>query len=103
MRSGEMHERLSALERRADNEREHRLDVNERIDTLRGVVLGILLALRATDPKMCDPLVRALRTFEREARRLKVYDVSVADLGELIETLETLETCWSWSGTRQSL
>jgi hypothetical protein len=103
MRSVEMHERLSALERRADNEREHRLDVNERIDTLRGVVLGILLALRAADPKMCDPLVRALRTFEREARRLKVYDVSVADLGELIETLETLETCRSWSGSRQSL
>ena len=60
MRSAELHERLTALERRVEEEREYRLDVNERIDTLRGVVLGVLLALRATDPKMCDPLVRAL-------------------------------------------
>jgi hypothetical protein len=99
MRSVELHDRLTALERRADDEREQRLDVNERIDTLRGVVLGILLALRAADPKMCDPLVRALRKFEREARRLKVYDVSVADLGEMIETLET---CRSWTGSGRS-
>jgi hypothetical protein len=89
MRSVELQGRLAFLERRVDEERDYRLDLNERIDTLRGVVLGILLALRAADPNMCEPLVRALRKFEREARRLKVYEVSVADLGELIETLET--------------
>jgi hypothetical protein len=100
MRSAELQDRLAALERRVDGERQYRLDVNERIDTLRGVVLGILLALRAADPNMCDPLVRALRKFEREARRLKAYDVSVADLGELIETLET---CGYSGGCRRSL
>jgi hypothetical protein len=83
-----VHERLAALERHADIAAERWREVHERIDTLRGVVLGVLLSLQQSDPRLCGPLIEALRLFEREAKRLKAYEVSVADTRELVEVID---------------
>jgi hypothetical protein len=83
-----VHERLAALERQVDSATERWREVHERIDTLRGVVLGVLLSLQQSDPRLCGPLIEALRLFEREAKRLKAYEVSVADTRELVEVID---------------
>jgi len=87
MAEADLRDRIAALERAVAEGAEHRRRINERIDALRGVVLGIVVALDDSHPEVGDTLVDALRRFEEEAGRLHALDAAASDTRELVEMI----------------
>jgi hypothetical protein len=87
MQDGDLRDRVAALERQVAEDAGARRRLNERIDALRGVILGIVVALNEAHPEVGDTLVETLRRFDQEARKLNTLDAAVADTRELVEMI----------------
>jgi hypothetical protein len=87
MSEADLHDRIVALERTIAEHGEHRRRTDERIDALRGVVLGIVVALNDAHPEVSDTLVDALRRFAQEAGNMRALDAAVSDTRELVEMI----------------
>jgi hypothetical protein len=88
MRSGELRDRVAALERYVEADAERWRQVHERVDAMRGMLLGVVVALRKAHPEVHDTVVAALRRFESEAKKLNALDAAVADAREFIDMME---------------
>ena len=88
MRNGEVRDRLAALERYVLEDAERWRRVHERIDALRGVLLGVVVGLQKAHPEVGTTLVEALRRFEQEAGKLQALDAAVGDTREFLEMIE---------------
>jgi hypothetical protein len=87
MSEADLRERIAALERIVAADAEQRRRISERIDAVRGVILGIVVALDDAHPEVGDTLVDALRRFEQEAMRLRALDAAVSDTRELVDMI----------------
>jgi hypothetical protein len=87
MAEADLRDRIAALERTVAEAAEHRRRINERIDALRGVILGVVVALNDAHPEVSDTLGDALRHFEQEAGQLHALDAAVSDTRELVEMI----------------
>jgi hypothetical protein len=85
MQDADLRDRVAALERHVAEDADRRRKITERIDALRGVILGIVVALNEAHPEVGDTLVDALRRFEHEASKLNALEAAVTDTRELIE------------------
>jgi len=87
MSEADLRDRIATLERIVAADAEHRRRIGERIDAVRGVLLGIVVALDDAHPEVGDTLVDALRRFEQEAVRLRALDAAVSDTRELVDMI----------------
>jgi hypothetical protein len=87
MSETDLRDRIAVLERAIAEDAEHRHRINERIDALRGVILGIVVALNDAHPEVSDTLVDALRRFAQEAGKMRALDAAVSDTRELVEMI----------------
>jgi hypothetical protein len=87
MSEADLRDRIATLERIVAEDAAHRRRINERIDALRGVILGIVVALNDAHPEVGETLVDALRRFEHEAARSCTLDAAVSDTRELVDMI----------------